>query len=116
LRRCGRWRRRRPSSAARAEFLEPVLAVLLYAPECPFELLVAELELLDDAGELADLVFQTIEPYDQLATGGLHLARLRGGRRVESFAAAEELVEETGGLRSVLRRGGGRDQNNRDEC
>src|SRR5207237_62497 len=49
---------RRPRCSA-AQFLEPVFGLLLRAPELALELLVAKLQLLDRAGELPDLRFET---------------------------------------------------------
>jgi hypothetical protein len=87
----------------------------LHALQLPFELLVAVLQLLDRAGELADLRFEAIDPHRHF-TGPLRdgvlrprlllpLGRLlrllllrllwcRPRRRREAVAIAEEVVEE----------------------
>ncbi len=48
-------------------------------PHLLFELLITELQLLDLAGELADLIFQRLKPHDEI--GGRHLRRRQDTRR-----------------------------------
>jgi hypothetical protein len=64
------------------------------------ELLIAVLQLLDDAGQLPDLGFEAIDAHHQIGgrgrrrtIGGLARRRLRGALAAEPLAAAENPVE-----------------------
>src|SRR5262249_33913295 len=71
-RECARSRRKCSGGARRRRHRRwPRTAVLLQAPQLVLELLVAILQLLDLAGELADLILQLIKPDDEI--GGRHL-------------------------------------------
>ena len=83
----------------RVRFLETVVGVFLQAAELAFELLIAELQLLDHARELPDLGFETVEAQHEVGVG--HLRRAIGRRRAlaaatEALAAAEDAVEQSG--------------------
>ena len=56
------------------------LGVVLRAAKLLLELLVAELELLDRAGELAHLRFEPIDPHHELGLGHLRARSERGKR------------------------------------
>ena len=75
--------RRRAGRSLSSQFLEPVLVVVVHAAKLAFELLIAELQLLDNAGELSDLCLQTIQAHDHV--GSCHLSGTLGGR---PFASA----------------------------
>ena len=60
-----------------SQLLEAILGVVLHALELHLELLVAVLQLLDGAGELAQRIFHAVEPDGQIAGIGLRYARLR---------------------------------------
>jgi hypothetical protein len=61
-----------------------------------FQLLIAELQLLDRAGELADLIFQALEANDQVRVGELSRHRLL------PLVLTEDTVEKSR-LRDLLR-------------
>ena len=92
---------RRAACALPAQFLEAVIGVFLQAAELAFELLIAELQLLDHPGELPDLGFETVEAQHEIGVG--HLRRtIRARRRcalaaaaTEALAAAEDAVEQS---------------------
>ena len=72
--------------------------------ELLLELLVAVLQLLDRAGELAQRAFQPVEPHRQIA--GIGMLRLRPApvallTRLRLFAAIEKIVEKI--TRAALR-------------
>ena len=97
---CGRDCNAGRGAALRARFLETVVGVFLQAAELAFELLIAELQLLDHARELPDLGFETVEAQHEVGVG--HLRRAIGRRRAlaaatEALAAAEDAVEQSGG-------------------
>ncbi len=103
------------ATAPRAELLEAVLVVVLHPLELRLELLVAELQLLDGAGELAQRAFQPVEPHRQGAGIGIVGLRLLAAARLDllllllaaaRFAAAEQVVEEI----ALLRMRGARQQ------
>ena len=56
-----------PRAAAGAQRLEPGFIVLLHALERRLELLIAELCLLDQAGELPHLIFELVDPHQEVA-------------------------------------------------
>ncbi len=58
---------RRPRAAARSQRLEPGFIVFLHALERRLELLIAELCLLDHAGELPHLIFELVDPHQEVA-------------------------------------------------
>jgi hypothetical protein len=66
--------------------------VLLHAPELIGHLLIAVLQLLDDAGHLPDLGFETIDAHVQIAGGGLSEPIAMGSR----LTATEQTIEEAG--------------------
>ncbi len=75
----------------------PRLGIVRRPAQLLLELLVAELQLLDDAGELPDLVLQTIEPHHQLGRRRLGdfrrpllLASAAGALAAGTLAAAEK--------------------------
>src|SRR5262245_12459751 len=94
-------------------------APLLQAADLGLELLVAELELLDRAGELPDLALEALEPHHQI--GARHLCGLiRGGGggttfapAAEALAAAEDAVEQSERTLRLLRLSRGRYQRHR---
>ncbi len=63
-------------SALGAKLLEAILGVVLHALELHLELLVAVLQLLDRAGELAQRAFHAVEADRQIAGIGLRDSRL----------------------------------------
>jgi hypothetical protein len=69
-------------------------AVFLQTPQLLGHLLIAELQLLDDAGHLPDLGLETIDANAQIAGRGLRQAIAMIRRR--RLAAPEETVEEPG--------------------
>src|SRR5262245_34592645 len=114
---CGRCGRRRWRGRAwRTRLCAAGHAPLLQAVDLRFELLVAELQLLDRAGELPDLALEALEPYHEI--GGRHLRRLvRGGGggatfapAAEALAAAEDAVEQSERTFRLLRLSRGRYQ------
>ena len=97
------------------ELLEPILRILLHPFELILELLIAILQLLDDPGELPDLVFQPVDPNGRIhslrKTGRCALAAAILGRprftlrnTRQPLAPAEKPFEESG-RRAFLRRG-----------
>ena len=128
-RRRGRPCRRGGSRGATAQFLEAVLGLFLHPPHLSFELLIAVLQLLDGAGELSDMRFETIDAHDRIGRArnlsDAILARRRwavlalfegavgrrGGR--QAIAAAEDTLEESG-AGFLGRHRGGADQHRRD--
>ena len=90
---------RRAGCALPAQFLEAVIGVFLQAAELAFELLIAELQLLDHPGELPDLGLETVEAQHEIGVGHLRRA-IRAHRRcalaaatTEALAATEDAVE-----------------------
>jgi hypothetical protein len=69
-------------------------AVFLQAPQLLGQLLIAELQLLDDAGQLPDLGLETIDANAQIAGRRLRQAVPMVRRR--RLAAPEQIVEEAG--------------------
>src|SRR5262245_6446617 len=116
--RCGRPRRHGRTDGTR--LYATGRAPLLQAADLCLELLVAELELLDRAGELPDLALEALEPHHQI--GARHLCSLlraggRGGATfapaAEALAAAEDAVEQSERTFGFLRLSRGRYQRHR---
>jgi hypothetical protein len=81
-----------------AQFLETELGVLLLALQLLLELLVAEGQLFDRAGELAELPLQPVEPLVQVGRIGLrHPAGLGRLLLLLLVFVAEETVQQLGG-------------------
>src|SRR5262249_19771788 len=74
------------------------------------ELLVTVLELLDGAGELAQRIFETIEPHDQVGLGGLPLRRIAAALLLIAAAFALIAIEQAAekAVAAVLLGPGGR--------
>src|SRR5664280_3105650 len=120
LRRHRAWLRARGWSALGAELLEAILGVVLHALELHLKLLVAVLQLLERAGELAQRTFHAVEADGQIAGIGLRHARLLRwtlvalelvalelvalALRRRRLAAAEQIIEEAAGRTLLLRR------------
>ena len=69
-------------------------SVFLRAAQLLFELLIAELQLLDLAGEHAHLVLDLVEPHDDI--GGRHLRASRGCNRAGKRDQGNERVRDMG--------------------
>src|ERR1019366_9042142 len=104
-------------SALGAELLEAILGIVLHALELHLELLVAVLQLLERAGELAQRTFHAVEADGQIAGVGLRHSRLLRLTLValtlvalallrRLLAAAEQIIEEAAGRTLLLRRRG----------
>src|SRR6266508_2332903 len=110
----GGWRRR--GRGLRTRWRGPRRALLLHTSHVLLELLIAELQLLDRAGELPDLGLEALEAQRQVGAGrrgGTVLSRLAGRLRrafgaAEAFAAAEQAVEQAARRSFRLLREGGR--------
>ncbi len=67
--------------------MEPVVVIFLHALEGSLKLLVAELRLLDHSGKLAHLVFELVDPHQEVRPGrlgegdGAATANEAGGRK-----------------------------------
>src|SRR5216683_2948250 len=98
---------RRPWRAFSVRILQTPVAVLLHATDLIFQLLISELKLLNDPGELPNLAFQPLEPKQKIRRsrlGGVLRGRLR--RRAltaQPFAAAKNNIEQAAGALAVLR-------------
>src|SRR5207237_6234479 len=87
--------------------LQAAVAVLLHVADLILQLLITELKLLNDPGELPNLALQPIEPKQKIRRSGLggvlpgwlHRAALPA----KAFAAAKNNIEQTGGALVVLR-------------
>src|SRR5262249_41131033 len=95
---------------ARRTVLHSIVAVRLHAPKLTFELLVAVLQLLDRARELADLRFKAVETHVEVAAGWGHPAvtgaavRRGAGLGRRALAVAKQLLEKPKAALALLRR------------
>ena len=115
--------RARPTRRPRRAF-GPV-TLLLHVTDLGLELLVAELKLLDDAGELSNLGLQPLDPQQNVGPAGLRRAlrgRLYGAAlAARALAAAENEIEQPARPLAFLRptgcaRRGCSDHERKREC
>ncbi len=85
-----------PAARLSAELREAELVILLHLAQIGLELLVAVLELLDRAGELAHLFFQLVEPHQEVGRGDLRMGGERAERAEEKRSCKRRRKAEAG--------------------
>jgi hypothetical protein len=90
---------RRGAGRVAALLLETEVVVFLRATQLLLELLIAELQLLDLAGEHAHLVFDLVEAHDDI--GGRHLRGRRRGDGASERGQQSGVKNSRHGVRAI---------------